>query len=227
MHESVLKSSTVLAGLYSENDGSSCINLPDDNPEDVGLMLEFLYRDDFPSLGDEEKFIAASEENRNLASDELCRIYGLADKYDLPKLKDCIVGKFGNMAKLKKFPLSFLDSAKKMYDCITDSDNPYPTFFLARTEKLFRKYGSNGKVRKWTEDAMLKGGRLARDIFLAQRKFYETQAAQQSRDIAQWKASWERSQSEVKEGKKTIAKLERHHDERHDSDEYCGYYDLF
>ncbi|KAL8726079.1 MAG: hypothetical protein Q9181_006184, partial [Wetmoreana brouardii] len=178
VHESVLRTSPVLARMCSDslkNGGNPEFNLPDDSADEFGLLLEFLYGHNFEALSDDANFVRTNVENRNKASDELCRIYLLGEKYELVKLKVCIAEKFKNVTDLINHPLLFFGVAKKMYSQIADSDTTYPDFFIETAQDIITKLVLDTQIKDWINTEAVQDGRLVKDIFLAQRKAYEAQ----------------------------------------------------
>ncbi|KAI4194282.1 MAG: hypothetical protein LQ350_007864 [Teloschistes chrysophthalmus] len=73
IHEHVLGASPVLSGMCSEvkkNNAAPDIELPNEDPDDFGSLLDILYGSDFDSLSDAENFKAATVENQSEAMDE-------------------------------------------------------------------------------------------------------------------------------------------------------------
>ncbi|KAL8702921.1 MAG: hypothetical protein Q9201_003901 [Fulgogasparrea decipioides] len=217
VHESVLSTSPVLARMCSDslkNGGNPELNLPDDNPDEIGLLLEFLYGHENESLSDDADFVRASVENRNKASDELCRIHLVGEKYELVELKECVAEKFKNVTDLVKHPLQFLDVAKRMYSQIADSDTTYPEFFIKTAQDIVAKPTLGTEIKDWINREAVQDGRLATDIFHAQREAFITQKQQLEREIRDWRFKWESSNNKVD-------RVLGHHDRYHDDDD-CG-----
>ncbi|KAI4091726.1 MAG: hypothetical protein L6R37_007693 [Teloschistes peruensis] len=165
IHEHVLGASPVLSRMCSQvrkNNAAPQIELPDDHPDDFGSLLDFLYGSDFDSLSDAVDFKAATVESQSEAMDELRRIYMLGEKYQLPTLKDCVVGKFGSATDINKSLLSFPDVAKTMYNQILDSDSIYSDFFVETAQAILGKLSLSLEVHKWINEQAPQAGGLAR-----------------------------------------------------------------
>ncbi|KAL8667928.1 MAG: hypothetical protein Q9202_000393 [Teloschistes flavicans] len=218
IHEDVLHASPVLAYMCSEmTKANACphLYLPDDDPDDIGCLFEFLYGSDFDSLSDAKDFKAASVDVQSKATDELCRIYMLAEKYQLGTLKECVVGKFDTTANIDKSPLSFLDLAKKMYDLILESDSTYSDFFVKTAQVMLGAPTLHSNVHEWIDEQAGQAGRLAKDLFVAQRKVYETHTAQHQKDIAVWSYKFKHSENNLSHAHKRINNLVAHHGDEH------------
>ncbi|KAL9583571.1 MAG: hypothetical protein Q9212_002620 [Teloschistes hypoglaucus] len=221
IHEHILGTSPVLSRMCSDakkNNTAPHIELLDEDPDDFGSLLDFLYGSDFDSLGDAENFKAATAENQSEAMDELRRIYMLGEKYQLPTLKDCVVGKFRSAADIKMYPLSFLNVAKTMYSHILDSDSIYSDFLVETAQTMLGELSLSSDVRKWINEQAPQAGRMARDLFVAQRKVYETQRKQQERVIAQWSMKFETVDGKLTKAYKRMQNMIDHHEEEHDYD---------
>ncbi|KAI4103742.1 MAG: hypothetical protein L6R37_003670 [Teloschistes peruensis] len=199
-----------------KNNAAPHIELPDEDPDDFGSLLDFLYGSDFDSLSDDENFNAATVENQSEAMDELRRIYMLGEKYQLPTLKDCVVGKFDSAIDINKSPLSFLDVAKTMYNHILDSDSIHSDFFVETTQAILGKLSLSSEVHKWINEQAPQAGRLARDLFVAQRNVYETQKKQQGQEIMQWSTKFNTVDAKLTKAYDRMQKMIDHHWEEHD-----------
>ena len=94
------------------------IKLPEDEASDFGLLLEYLYGGDLPTSS-----ILEIGGNVELA-DRLAKIYILADKYQLPLLKNYIVTTLQSLSTfLLKNPLTFFTTCHMIYHNIHGSQS--------------------------------------------------------------------------------------------------------
>ncbi|KAL9118181.1 MAG: hypothetical protein Q9187_005276 [Circinaria calcarea] len=165
VHASVLIQSPVLLAMCEgqfQEAVTHNIALDDDNPADFSLMLEYLYTGDFPFEG---------SENLELEH-QLADIYILADKYQLPLLKDLVIAKLSSSTSFyvgsKANRTAFFAIAYKIYNGTTDSEtnrvfyNFFAKFAVPVLQKLKRD-----EVQA-VQDLLIDGGRFAGDMFAVQ-----------------------------------------------------------
>ncbi|KAI4194281.1 MAG: hypothetical protein LQ350_007863 [Teloschistes chrysophthalmus] len=105
-----------------------------------------------------------------------------------------------------------------MYSHILDSDSIYSDFFVETTQTMLGELSLSSEVHKWIKGQAPQAGRLARDLFIAQRKVYETQRKQQERVIAQWSLKFESVDGKLIKAYKRMQKMIDHHEEEHEYD---------
>lgn len=214
IHQNVANQSPVLAEWCSKALGLE-VNLPDENPHNIGHLLEYLYASNFTALSDDEKFVRAKGERK--ASDELCEIYALAEKYQLPGLQNCLVDKFGVLAQIQSGP-EFFETAKKMYGQILQSDTIYRGYFIGAIENDLEDFRMEDEVYKWIEEHADQDGRLSKDLFTAQRNVFVAQKKEWTAANTKLKKDYEYANGEVNKGNRALGKLRDHHYEEHSHD---------
>lgn len=171
VHEDILKQSKIL-GRMCEGDFKEAyerrITLPDDDPIDVGILIEYLYMKTFWTSGNPDCDVSKQDSAVRLA-----HLYLLADKYDLEGMKDVITKKIYHHTDIN-VPEDWLAVAEIIYTATPDNDRRYPEtlrrlvvrFMLNKCKE--EKNGWTGALLDWTA----KGGRLAVDISLGHRMFW-------------------------------------------------------
>ncbi|KAL9608796.1 MAG: hypothetical protein Q9167_006383 [Letrouitia subvulpina] len=224
VHQAVLDASPVLSRLCSECTDNR-LNLPDDDPSQFGLLLEFLYSKDFNFLSDNSS--NSKDDTKGTitpALHELCQIYRIGEKYQLPKIQKCVVGKFDKTTDLERDPISFLRVAKELYGTLAESDSIYAPFFVKITENLFQKPTTSASISQYIKKASRFGGKFAEDIVTAQHNAcLATQTVSQNRAIQG--RGFQNALNELKEShakiKHSLSQIKQNHDYNHDECERC------
>lgn len=171
VHEDILKQSKVL-GRMCEGDFKEAherrITLPDDDPIDVGILVEYLYTNNFWSNGNPNPDVSNQDSALHLA-----RLYILADKYDLEGMKAVVVTKIHKHTDIKA-PQDWLTVAEIIYAAIPDTDTKFPRYVRSLLVRLMRVHirSEGDGISKVLEQWTAKGGRLAVDISRATRKYW-------------------------------------------------------
>ncbi|KAL9043392.1 MAG: hypothetical protein Q9214_003421 [Letrouitia sp. 1 TL-2023] len=230
VHQSALNASPVLSRLCSESSITNRLDLPDDDPSQFGLLLEFLYSKDFDSLNDDSSDSRDNAQGtRSAALEELCQIYRIGEKYQLPNLQKCAVDKLDKMTDTKRDPMSFLQAAKELYKTLADSDSIFTPFFLKKAEKLLRQAEIPASVRQLIQEALAFGGEFANDIFKAQRNaFLESQRANQekAKELKSFQTANKSWQDLHTETQNRLEQIKDNHDYNHDDCDYCTKTDI-
>jgi len=185
-HEDVLSQSSFLSALLKDQffeAGAKKVNLPDEEPEIISCILEYLYKGDYyPRLlhnkrrnsweledaqdplktggrGSSESEIFLSGLCASVLRDTV--IYCAADKFGLDELKRLALRKQGLQSGI---PVEMiLRSARYAYDNTPDSDSKLRAHYLAlivRSRKTFKRSGT-------MQMEMEIGGKLFFDLFVA------------------------------------------------------------
>ncbi|KAL8996732.1 MAG: hypothetical protein Q9169_003847 [Polycauliona sp. 2 TL-2023] len=205
IHQNVADKSPVLAELCAKASNGHQIDLPDEDAHNIGHLLEYLYTGNFSALSDEQPAEPTSEDrtHQTASSDELCQMYALAEKYQLPGLQRSVVAKFEALQDPNYSPVAFLDSAKKMYGQIDQADRIYREFFIMSVKKALESTAINKAVEDWIDQDAVRDTRLAKDVFAAQREL----------DATQSKLRY--ANDEIEEDNATLDRLRQHHAEAH------------
>lgn len=157
------------------------IVLPDDDPVDIGIMVQYLYWGDFWTSGNPQTGVSKHDSAIRLA-----HLYILADKYNIESMKDVVAKKILKYIDIEK-PERWLALADIIYAAIPESDNRYPKIlrslvvrFMNTSQRNRGKNGLNGALLVWTA----KGGRLATDISRGSRKYWATRVRNRNAAIA-------------------------------------------
>ncbi|KAL8922448.1 MAG: hypothetical protein Q9208_005170 [Pyrenodesmia sp. 3 TL-2023] len=172
VHEDILKQSKVLGRMCDGNFKEAHerrITLPDDDPIDIGILVEYLYMKTFWTSGNPD-----GDASKQDSAVRLAHLYLLADKYDLESMKDVITKKIYHHTDIN-VPEDWLAVAEIIYTATPDNDRQYPETlrslvvrFMAMKCEQEDKNGWTGALLDWTA----KGGRLAVDISLGHRMFW-------------------------------------------------------
>lgn len=112
---------------------TSHIDLPDDDPEAVKAIIQYLYSGNFTNFG-----IIEWEAESTKTANELADLYIATEKYQLQDLKALVVRELEPVTDVEARPLEFLTTAEKIYGSITDPGNVYHAFFGASAALLPR-----------------------------------------------------------------------------------------
>ncbi|KAI9870690.1 MAG: hypothetical protein M1830_003922 [Pleopsidium flavum] len=160
-HQSVLSQSPVLARFCQPGFRESevmHIDLPEDDPNVFGRLLEYLYARDYGTT-----FMGAY----NLA-DELASIYILAEKYQLKHLQSLTIQKLKNVDALSRTPRAFFAISQRIYANTPDSEPFFREYFLQEAPGCIEAIAKDGANE--ISDLLLLGGSFAVDVFEAQRQ---------------------------------------------------------
>lgn len=152
------------------------IVLPDDDPVDVGIMVECLYTRDFWTGANAQMGVSRQDSAIRLAN-----LYTFAEKYDLTTMKDIVAKKIPKYTDIEE-PEHWLAVAEIIYAAIPEGDHRYPKILRSlvvrfmNTQTKEKPVVKTGKRTKNTKDALLdwtaKGGRLATDISRGSREYW-------------------------------------------------------
>ncbi|KAJ5861732.1 uncharacterized protein N7529_009042 [Penicillium soppii] len=182
-HEDVLSVSSYFSSALELENGEKQLNLPEEEPEILSCVLEFLYKGDyFPRLLHGKRRHSWSLENaedinetggrgsseatmfHSGVGDIVLRdtvVYCAAEKYDLEGLKRLALRKQGLQSGIPADVI--LRSARYAYDHTPESDSRLRAHYLAliiRSRKTFKQSGT-------LQMEMEKGGTLFFDLFVA------------------------------------------------------------
>jgi hypothetical protein len=182
-HEDVLSVSSYFSSALEQENGEKQLNLPEEEPEILSCVLEFLYKGDyFPRLLHGKRRHSWSLENaedinetggrgsseatmfHSGVGDIVLRdtvVYCAAEKYDLEGLKRLALRKQGLQSGIPADVI--LRSARYAYDHTPESDSRLRAHYLAliiRSRKTFKQSGT-------LQMEMERGGTLFFDLFVA------------------------------------------------------------
>ncbi|KAL9006527.1 MAG: hypothetical protein Q9188_000687 [Gyalolechia gomerana] len=181
VHEDILKQSKVLARMCDGDFKEAYerrIVLPEDDPIDVGILVEYLYTRKFWVHGNPQ--IGASKQE---SATRLAHLYIFADKYDLEQMKVLITAKIAKYTNVAA-PDDWLAVAEVIYAATPDSDVVYPKFLRSLVVHFMKveqakPNGCADALQKEIE----KGGRLAVHI-------YEGSRIHSARREEKWLDAW-------------------------------------
>lgn len=134
------------------------IDLPEDNVDVVGRLLEYLYTGDYGSSS-----IATND-----FANELASMYIIAEKYQVEQLKTLIIKKLQTVDWLSTPPATFFLVSQRIYAGTPDSDVPFREFFAKEAPLRTVTIGSVGFDDVF--GVMSLGGSFAADCFKAQHR---------------------------------------------------------
>lgn len=108
-----MTSSSFLEGVTKE------IALPEDDADSFGRIIEHLYGNNDAALDVDD-----SDEAEKLAN-----LYGLAEKYQLPGLKDLVIQKLKQLDLLKENRMTFFNIAHQICQVTGESDEIFGAYF--------------------------------------------------------------------------------------------------
>ncbi|KAL8672153.1 MAG: hypothetical protein Q9168_003376 [Polycauliona sp. 1 TL-2023] len=215
LHQNVAAQSPVLAELCLKASDSLQVDLPEESAHNIGHLLEYLYSKDFSALSDDNEFVRTNKDQARQGSDELCQIYALAEKYQLPGLQKCVVGKLEAIKDDSYPPIAFLDTAQKMYRQISESDKIYREFFVKTIKPLLQHRMDDKAVQKWIDEQVFQDAKLGKDVFTAQRELF----LQRERELRETENRLGCANQEIDEDNENLARLRNHHEKQHR--DYC------
>ncbi|KAL8699740.1 MAG: hypothetical protein Q9201_005823 [Fulgogasparrea decipioides] len=164
IHEDCLKKSPVFARMC-EGDFKEAhqqrINLPEDDPIQVGSIIEYLYTNAiWPG------WECDHNTDMNETGTRLAHLYVAADKYDLDGLKDLVVEKFSALGDDDGIfgDWDWLAQADIIYSSIPEEDDLFPTLLRQWVFEYYKEYNEDVEKLKWLDERVHAGGRLAVDI---------------------------------------------------------------
>ncbi|KAL8724971.1 MAG: hypothetical protein Q9181_006591 [Wetmoreana brouardii] len=171
--------STLLHQRWVRESRSQRIDLIEDDPKHVGILVEYLYKNDFWVNG--HPMISAS--NRQVA-DELAGLYVFAQRYLLDGMTALIVKKLEQRTLVHE-PNDWLRAAEKIYSANSDNDTIFLTWLRASIIELKRLdyENPNQGLAKILDTWVAKGGKLAVAILHATEIFVLQTVAKQSSAI--------------------------------------------
>ena len=171
------------------------IDLPDDDPEDFGRALEYLYAKDYNT----SDLVGLSLFER------LASIYIFAEKYQLEDLKKITVKKFQAPDTFHKTPEMFFVLSQRIYENTPESDIVFHSYFNTHAPIVLRAIAA--VVLKDLHAMSEAGGEFARDLFKAQRKAYEDEALSHYTTSMQRSASHDRMQVALKAAQTKLSEI--------------------
>lgn len=161
----------------------------------------------------------ATQEQACQASDELCQMYAVGEKYQLSGLQKCVITKFESMARLQApNVVPVLETAKKMYGQISESDTIYRAYFIKAMKTTLEPVKGDSSVSKWIDENAAQDGRLSKDLFTAQREVYFAKERDWSSAKFQLQTKVDFGDHQLRENKKALQRLRDHHWEDHSDD---------
>lgn len=146
------------------------IDLPEDEPDTIRAILQYLYAGNFHHYGTLE-FAGSTW----AASMQLADMYVTAEKYQLSSLKDLVLTKLGHFIDVEERPIDFFSTAKAIYAGTPDTDRGWRTFFQNFVINLEKPSHMCTTVRGVFDRCIAEGGTMAIDIVLAICNDYEAQ----------------------------------------------------
>ncbi|KAL8649349.1 MAG: hypothetical protein Q9210_004458 [Variospora velana] len=163
VHEAVLKKSPVFAAMCKgqfKEAHERRITLPVDNPQDVAAIVEYMYMDNFTTIGNPN----AGSDHQTCAL-QLASLYMVAEYYQIDPLKALIVKKF-KTCTTKSTPAQWLAVAALIYPSLRSTDDIYPAYMRSLIIDCLNASGNppDPAVMEELEQCVQQGGRLAVDI---------------------------------------------------------------
>ncbi|KAL8712550.1 MAG: hypothetical protein Q9225_006919 [Loekoesia sp. 1 TL-2023] len=167
VHEDILKHSTVLGRMcdgHFKEAHERHIVLPEDDPTDVGILVEYLYTRDFWVNGNPQANVSKQE-----SAIKLAHVYLLADKYNLDGMKVVTTKKIAGYTNIAAVD-DWLAVAEIIYAATPESDYVYPKFLRSLVGYFMDSERSKGKgCMDALQKGIVKGERLAVDIYRGSR----------------------------------------------------------
>lgn len=126
------------------------ITLPDDDPIDVGILVEYLYTNNFWAKGNPQAGVSKHD-----SAVKLAHLYILADKYDLEGMKDVVIAKIYQHTDIKA-PQDWLTVAEIIYAGTPDTDTKFPRYLRSLVVNFMINHvvresdGYNKVLEQWT-----------------------------------------------------------------------------
>ena len=138
------------------------IRLPDENPDTLQAVIQYLY------TGNTQKFGSVNETGCTIrALLKLAELYGVAEKYQLQGLKALVIKKLEGSIDVDARPFEFMMAARKIYNCIPDSDKDFREFFKKASTRLPPPKLMPQVLRHQYNDQLEEGGVMAVDMVAA------------------------------------------------------------
>ncbi|KAL8767546.1 MAG: hypothetical protein Q9209_005963 [Squamulea sp. 1 TL-2023] len=164
VHEAFLYQSHELKNLHEltakKSRKGTILNLPRENPKEIGQVIEYLYFNDL--------VLMAKEPQARL--DELLTVWKTATQFSVAGMKRQVVQRLDTLSLAEKVPaLKFIKVADQMYECDIDTD--LRMYFNKVAPTVVRKIMSSD--RRFLDDMIEEGGSFAADLFSAYRRAFE------------------------------------------------------
>ncbi|KAL8658692.1 MAG: hypothetical protein Q9226_000831 [Calogaya cf. arnoldii] len=164
VHSAFLYQSLELDNLHKatakKSKKGTTLNLPRENPKEIGQVIEFLYMNDF----------ALTATQPQAQFDELLSIWKSASHFSVPDMKSKVVRKLETLSLAGKVPaLKFIKGADQMYE--SDIDVNLRHYFNKVAPAVVRKIQRH--ERRHLDELMEEGGSFAADLFSAYRRAFE------------------------------------------------------
>ena len=118
-------------GSWLEN-SSRIIDLPEDDPVDIHLLLGFLRSEKAYRIPSIKPFVPSNSYTVDeflIFADKLSDLFILGDKYAIQSLQEAVIRELEKNEALIKSPLYFLRVARKIWGASADNNNLYWTYF--------------------------------------------------------------------------------------------------
>ncbi|KAL8965969.1 MAG: hypothetical protein Q9183_003593, partial [Haloplaca sp. 2 TL-2023] len=139
------------------------IDLPEDDPHVFSLILKYLYAGNFAGydglLDDDSLDI-----DRDTRALQLADVFLLAEKYQLSDLKELLVSKLATFADVHENIPAFLETARKVYSGIPETETVYRHFFQMAVTGMLPVCKMDGPAREAFNKTVSDGGILATDL---------------------------------------------------------------
>ncbi|KAL8905990.1 MAG: hypothetical protein Q9171_006454 [Xanthocarpia ochracea] len=165
VHETCLRKSPVFARMCNTGFREALekrITLPEERPNLLGAIIEYLYTDDFWTRGHGQTDLSKRDK-----AFELAHLYVSAAQYGLEAMKDLIVAKLRRCSGLNDLS-NWLEVADIIYESNLSRDEPYPIYFRSLVVRLLDATKMSAHlVDETLENRIDMGGPLAVDIHRA------------------------------------------------------------
>lgn len=219
VHASHLAKSRVLERMCNSSfleASQGTIKMPEDDPESMGCVIRYLYKDDFEiisrSSGEQEGFSDVGRSARAIMEDSepieeeniykaetktynsdpvalelLAGVYIHAEKYEIDNLLVLCLEKMVPLINLTTDPQSFLKIAATIYRKTPDSDKVFRPYFRDYCGAMLIGFGENKRNGyRMVDEYISEEGDLAIDIFRAYRGLYQIQQILEPDSGAYW-----------------------------------------
>ena len=143
------------------------IDLPEDCVQDIACLLEYLYTENLmisiPRYGGDMTAFA----------NKMADIYVMADKYQVPSLKNMVVNELTLASGLSATSSHWFQMAHRIYNNTSGSgsDEKFRNYFTDRARRVMRYLEDD--VLKTLDDLLEDGGKFAVDVSKAQRQDHQ------------------------------------------------------
>lgn len=136
------------------------MNLPRENPKEIGQVIEFLYLN----------YLTLTATEPQAQFDELLSLWKTATQFSVADMKRQVVQKLDTLSLAEKVPaVKFIKAADQMYECDIDVD--LRMYFNKVAPVVVRKI--KGSERRYLDEMIEEGGSFAADLFSAYRRAFE------------------------------------------------------